>query len=173
VSSVLKDLIDWLVDPWLKKCCICISVILHLYACNGVNACHTHVPTLTPHFYTHIFTHTHSHTRIHTHTSTCTCNIMLQHRYQEELHKDPDTLDALKHVLNTVATIRSEGMTMELKYSDLEERFRTRVMYAQPQDLDHANEQLVLAQQVCMQYAIQVVPASVLGHSEHKTVHFS
>uniref|UniRef100_A0A6S8LSH1 AAA+ ATPase domain-containing protein n=1 Tax=Dunaliella tertiolecta TaxID=3047 RepID=A0A6S8LSH1_DUNTE len=74
-------------------------------------------------------------------------------RFQEELHKEPNTLEALKHVLNTVATIRSEGMTMELKYSDLEERFRTRVMYAQPQELDQANEQLVHAQQVRLLWA--------------------
>ena len=69
-------------------------------------------------------------------------------RHQEELHNEPSTLDALKHVLNTVATIRAEGMNMELKYSDLEERFRTRVMYAQPQELEQAKEQLVQAQQV-------------------------
>lgn len=71
-------------------------------------------------------------------------------RYQDELHKEPDTLETLKHVLNIVATIRSEGMTMELKYLDLEERYRTRVMYAQPQDMDAANEQMLQAQQVCV-----------------------
>ena len=42
----------------------------------------------------------------------------------EELQKTPVTLDELKQVLNTINTIRSSSMNMELKYVDLEERFR-------------------------------------------------
>lgn len=36
-------------------------------------------------------------------------------RYEEGLHRSPDTLEALKDVLNTVNNIRIESMTMELK----------------------------------------------------------
>ena len=44
--------------------------------------------------------------------------------------RPPATLDELKAVLGTVNTIRHEGMAMELRYCDLEERYRTRVLYA-------------------------------------------
>ena len=42
----------------------------------------------------------------------------------EELHKTPATLEELKQVLNVISTIRSTSMNMELRYVDLEERFR-------------------------------------------------
>ena len=42
----------------------------------------------------------------------------------EELHKPPATLEELKQVLNVINTIRSTSMNMELRYVDLEERFR-------------------------------------------------
>lgn len=42
----------------------------------------------------------------------------------EELHKAPVTLEELKQVLNTINNIRSSSMVMELRYTDLEERFR-------------------------------------------------
>ncbi len=43
---------------------------------------------------------------------------------EEELHKTPVTLEELKQVLNIINTIRSTSMNMELRYVDLEERFR-------------------------------------------------
>ena len=42
----------------------------------------------------------------------------------EELHKTPVTLEELKQVLNVINTIKSTSMNMELRYVDLEERFR-------------------------------------------------
>lgn len=45
-------------------------------------------------------------------------------RLSEALHAEPNSLDELKAVLNTVATIKAATMSMELQYSDLEERFR-------------------------------------------------
>ena len=42
----------------------------------------------------------------------------------EELHKTPATLEELKQVLNVINTIKSTSMVMELRYVDLEERFR-------------------------------------------------
>lgn len=42
----------------------------------------------------------------------------------EELQKAPVTLEELKQVLNTINSIRSSSMVMELRYTDLEERFR-------------------------------------------------
>ncbi len=43
---------------------------------------------------------------------------------EEELHKAPVTLEELKQVLNIINTIKSTSMNMELRYVDLEERFR-------------------------------------------------
>ncbi len=43
---------------------------------------------------------------------------------EEELHKTPVTLEELKQVLNIINTIKSTSMNMELRYVDLEERFR-------------------------------------------------
>lgn len=42
----------------------------------------------------------------------------------DELNKTPVTLEELKQVLNTINNIRSSSMVMELRYTDLEERFR-------------------------------------------------
>ncbi len=70
-------------------------------------------------------------------------------RYDVSLHRQPDSLDELKGVLATVATIRNEGMLMELRYADLEERYRTRVLYATtPQEETLCAEELADAQQV-------------------------
>ncbi|KXZ49756.1 DHC2 protein [Gonium pectorale] len=51
-------------------------------------------------------------------------------KYQTALHRPPSTLEELKQVLNTVNQIRGESMVMELRYTDLEERYRTRLLYA-------------------------------------------
>lgn len=44
--------------------------------------------------------------------------------------QEPTTLDELKEVLGIVAAVRGEGMMMELRCSELEERYRTRLLYA-------------------------------------------
>ena len=44
--------------------------------------------------------------------------------------QEPATLDELKALLGVVASVRSEGMAMELAAADLEERYRTRLLYA-------------------------------------------
>ena len=51
-------------------------------------------------------------------------------------------------VLNTVNIIRNESMLMELKYADLEERFRTRLLYAMPEEVNQCNNELADASQV-------------------------
>jgi len=52
-------------------------------------------------------------------------------KHDVALHRPPDSLEELKKVLNIVNIIRNESMGMELKYVDLEERARTRLLYAQ------------------------------------------
>jgi hypothetical protein len=44
--------------------------------------------------------------------------------------QDPATLDELQAVLGVVAAVRGEGMMMELRCGELEERYRTRLLYA-------------------------------------------
>lgn len=46
------------------------------------------------------------------------------------LLQEPTTLEELKEVLGVVAAIRGEGMMMELCSTELEERYRTRLLYA-------------------------------------------
>lgn len=52
-------------------------------------------------------------------------------------------------MLNTINIIRNESMLMELKYSDLEERYRTRCLYAQPEEVAQCASELADASQVC------------------------
>ncbi|XP_077015711.1 dynein axonemal heavy chain 10 isoform X3 [Tamandua tetradactyla] len=47
----------------------------------------------------------------------------------KNLKKSPSTLEDLKFVLATIAEIRSKSLLMELRYRDVQERYRTMVMY--------------------------------------------
>lgn len=52
-----------------------------------------------------------------------------QLRLEDELHKTPVTLEELKQVLNVINSIRTTSMNMELRYVDLEERFRQACLF--------------------------------------------
>ncbi|XP_006149290.1 dynein heavy chain 10, axonemal [Tupaia chinensis] len=47
----------------------------------------------------------------------------------KSLKKSPNTLEDLKSVLATIAEIRSKSLVMELRYRDVQERYRTMAMY--------------------------------------------
>ncbi|XP_073737373.1 dynein axonemal heavy chain 10 [Callorhinus ursinus] len=47
----------------------------------------------------------------------------------KNLKKSPSTLEDLKFVLGTIAEIRSKSLAMELRYRDVQERYRTMAMY--------------------------------------------
>ncbi|EPY85817.1 hypothetical protein CB1_000348015 [Camelus ferus] len=47
----------------------------------------------------------------------------------KNLKKSPSTLEDLKFVLATIAEIRSKSLVMELRYRDVQERYRTMMMY--------------------------------------------
>ncbi|XP_039327853.2 dynein axonemal heavy chain 10 isoform X2 [Saimiri boliviensis] len=47
----------------------------------------------------------------------------------KNLRKIPNTLEDLKFVLATIAEIRSKSLVMELRYRDVQERYRTMAMY--------------------------------------------
>lgn len=47
----------------------------------------------------------------------------------EDLKQPPDTLEDLKFVLRVIADIRDKSLEVELRYVDLQERYRTILMY--------------------------------------------
>ncbi|XP_055003053.1 dynein axonemal heavy chain 10 [Sorex araneus] len=47
----------------------------------------------------------------------------------KNLRKGPDSLEDLKFVLGTIAEIRSKSLSMELRYRDVQERYRTMALY--------------------------------------------
>ena len=47
----------------------------------------------------------------------------------EDLTRPPDTLEDLKFVLRVIADIRDKSLDVELRYVDLQERYRTLLMY--------------------------------------------
>ena len=48
----------------------------------------------------------------------------------KNLKKSPNTLEDLKFVLATIAEIRSKSLLMELRYRDVQERYRTMAVYS-------------------------------------------
>uniref|UniRef100_A0A8C6RAH3 Dynein, axonemal, heavy chain 10 n=1 Tax=Nannospalax galili TaxID=1026970 RepID=A0A8C6RAH3_NANGA len=48
----------------------------------------------------------------------------------KNLKKSPNTLEDLKFVLATIAEIRTKSLVMELRYKDVQERYRTMVIYS-------------------------------------------
>ena len=50
-------------------------------------------------------------------------------RLTEDLKRPPDTLEDLKFVLRVIADIRDKSLEVELRYVDLQERYRTLLMY--------------------------------------------
>ena len=56
--------------------------------------------------------------------------------YSSSLDRHPDTLEDLKYILNMIAEIGARSMVIELRYSALEEKYRTLRMYgyAVPQE---------------------------------------
>ncbi len=63
----------------------------------------------------------------------CTC--VTVHSLQDlsaSLKKFPETLEELKVTLNVIATIRRISLEVELRYRDIQEKYRTLVMYDIP-----------------------------------------
>ena len=55
----------------------------------------------------------------------------------EDLKRPPDTLEDLKFVLRVIADIRDKSLEVELRYVDLQERYRTLLMYDIEVRIDH------------------------------------
>lgn len=59
------------------------------------------------------------------HPCVCLCE---QHLF-ESLKRDPNTLEDLKFVLGTISDIRDMSLTVEMRFTDIQERYRTLAMY--------------------------------------------
>lgn len=53
----------------------------------------------------------------------------IQQQLSENLQQDPDTFEDLKSVLGTISDIRDMSLDVEMRYSDIKERYRTLAMY--------------------------------------------
>eukprot|EP00210_Caulerpa_lentillifera_P005286 g5050.t1 len=56
--------------------------------------------------------------------------------HQENLRKVPDTLENLRSVLHTISQIRKQSMNFEVEMEDLDERYRTRILYSEESNLE-------------------------------------
>ncbi|KAG5280454.1 hypothetical protein AALO_G00060150 [Alosa alosa] len=66
-------------------------------------------------------------------------NNLLQ--FSENLKRNPDTLENLKFVLGTISDIRDMSMAVEMRFTDIQERYRTLTMY----NIEASDEELELA----------------------------
>ena len=57
------------------------------------------------------------------------CQFLQLQGLTEDLKRPPDTLEDLKFILRVIADIRDKSLEVELRYVDLQERYRTLLMY--------------------------------------------
>lgn len=53
----------------------------------------------------------------------------MHQQLSEKLKQKPDTFDDLKSVLGSISDIRSMSLDVELRFIDIQERYRTVAMY--------------------------------------------
>ncbi|XP_065893265.1 dynein axonemal heavy chain 10-like isoform X1 [Dysidea avara] len=78
-----------------------------------------------------------------------------------DLKRPPDTLEDLKFVLSVIANIRATSLTVELKYRDIRERYRTLVMY----DVQVPEEELKLSDGLEQMWLDLFKEAKMVDHS--------
>lgn len=54
--------------------------------------------------------------------------------YRAKLDDNPTSIDGLKSLLNSISEIKNSSMMMELRISEVVEKFRTLIMYNEPTD---------------------------------------
>ncbi|XP_053327864.1 dynein axonemal heavy chain 10 [Spea bombifrons] len=77
------------------------------------------------------------------------------------LKKSPETLEDLKFVLATIASIRDMSLTVELRYRDIQERYRTLAMY----HIEFEEEENILAERVTHIWEDLVEESKQVDHS--------
>ncbi|XP_021268215.1 dynein heavy chain 10, axonemal isoform X2 [Numida meleagris] len=82
-------------------------------------------------------------------------------RLSENLKTPPDSLEELKIILSTITAIRGMSFTVELKYLDIWERYRTLAMY----DIQVAEEEREMASKIKEMWETLFFETSVVDHS--------
>uniref|UniRef100_A0A8B9QA73 Dynein axonemal heavy chain 10 n=1 Tax=Apteryx owenii TaxID=8824 RepID=A0A8B9QA73_APTOW len=82
-------------------------------------------------------------------------------RLSQNLKTPPDSLEDLKFVLGTIAEIKDMSFKVELKYLDIQERYRTLAMYSIPV----ANEEQEMADKIREKWETLLFEASEVDHS--------
>lgn len=84
-------------------------------------------------FQTLIFSRTGKYLSLHLFTDVSLQQIFFScQRLAQNLRTPPNTMEDLKFVLGTIAEIREVSLSVELKYLDIQERYRTLTMYNIP-----------------------------------------
>ncbi|XP_064378089.1 dynein axonemal heavy chain 10 [Dromaius novaehollandiae] len=82
-------------------------------------------------------------------------------RLAQNLKRPPDSLEDLKFVLGTIAEIKDMSFKVELKYLDIQERYRTLAMYSIPV----AKEEQEMADKIKEKWETLLFEASEVDHS--------
>lgn len=53
----------------------------------------------------------------------------MQQQLSKNLKQSPDTFEDLKSVLSTISDIRDMSLDVEMRFADIQERYRTLAMY--------------------------------------------
>ena len=69
---------------------------------------------------------------MYAHTGHCHAHmyICLLQKLAEDLQTETDSLESLKFVLGVIAKVREMSLEVELRYRDVQERYRTLAMYS-------------------------------------------
>lgn len=57
------------------------------------------------------------------------CGYFIRQQLSEELKQNPATFEVLKSVLGTISDIRDMSLDVEMRFTDIKERYRTLAMY--------------------------------------------
>ncbi|XP_038229191.1 dynein axonemal heavy chain 10 [Dermochelys coriacea] len=82
-------------------------------------------------------------------------------RLSQNLRKAPDSLEDLKFVLGTIAEIKDISLQVELKYLDIQERYRTLAVY----NIPITEEERELVNKIKQMWEILLFDASEVDHS--------
>lgn len=55
--------------------------------------------------------------------------LLIQQQLSAKLKQSPDTFEDLKSVLSTITDIRDMSLDVEMRFNNIEERYRTLAMY--------------------------------------------
>lgn len=66
---------------------------------------------------------------IYDYSTLTVCLFFYEQHLSENLKRSPSTLEDLKFVLGTISDIRGMSLMVEMRFTDIQERYRTLAMY--------------------------------------------